>query len=60
MIIPSAAPRSRPVPREESFAICALEKVNDSGRTPTAKEVKPSNPERVQRTYNEDMVIVGV
>ena len=78
MIIPNAAPRSRPVPREESFDICApltdmsqdgshpgcstysLEKVNDSGRLPTANEEKPSNPERAQRTYNEDMVLVGV
>lgn len=60
MITPSAAPRRRPVPKEESFDICAFENVNDSGRIPTAKEVMPSNPERVQRTYNEDMVLVGV
>jgi len=59
MIIPSAAPRRRPVPKEESFDICALENVNKSGRVPTAKEVRPSNPERVKRTYNEDMVLVG-
>jgi len=76
MIIPSAAPRRRPVPKEESFDICApltsmsqdwvcprfstysLENVNKSGRVPTAKEVRPSNPERVKRTYNEDMVLV--
>ncbi len=78
MIIPSAAPRRRPVPKEESFDIWApltgtsqdggrprfstysLENVNDSGRMPTAKEVRPSNAERVQRTYNEDMVLVVV
>jgi hypothetical protein len=77
MIIPSAAPRRRPVPKEESFDICAplmrqddgvcprfstysLENVNISGRVPTPKEVRPSNPERIKRTYIEDMVLVGV
>ena len=78
MITPSAAPRRRPVPKEDNFDICApltsmsqdevcprfstysLENANNSGRVPKAKEVRPSNPERVKRTYNEDIVLVGV
>ena len=41
----------------QDFAGYSLENVNDSGRIPTTKEVMPSKAERVQRTYNEDIIV---